>query len=232
AGAIVLGRDRLAGRASDHVEEAVLRRVQEHLPLTTVDLELGLNDRLRARVVPLLARNLLVVPAILAGIRIDGDDRAQEQIVAAAGASEMTHERRAVAGADEDEIELRIERDRVPRRPTAAELPPFPAPRLRGHLHRFVLEAVGRIAGDEIELPERRAVVRVVRADEAAHAEIRAAVTDHDLAVEDARRTGDRVRPFVAVERAHGPARLAGLRVERDQTTVERRDDDAVLPCR
>src|SRR5690606_21624717 len=86
--------------------------------------------------------------------------------------------------------------------------------------------------GDEIELPEEAAVVGVVGADEAAHAEVGTAVTDDDLAVEDARRTGDRVRPLVAVERPHRPARLAGLRIERDQAPVERRDDDAVPPGR
>src|SRR5690606_36885698 len=135
----------------------------------------------------------------------------------------------AVAGADEDEVEHGIVGDRVPRRAAAAERPPLAVPRLRGHLHRGVLEPVRRIAGHEIELPEKLTVVRVVRADEAAHAEIRAAVADYDLSVEHARRTGDRVRPLVA-ERLDRPARLAGLRVEGHQAAVERRDDDRVLP--
>src|SRR5690606_10551644 len=91
--------------------------------------------------------------------------------------------------------------------------------------------AVRGIAGDEIKLPQEAAVVRVVSAHETAYAEVRPAVADDDLAVEHPGRARDRVRPLVA-ERLHRPAGLAGLRVKGDQTAVERRDDDAVLPRR
>src|SRR5690606_18472844 len=103
---------------------------------------------------PLLARHFLVVPAILAGVCVERDDRAQEQVVAAFGAPEVPYEGRAVAGADEDKVELGIVRDRVPRGAAAAELPPLAAPRLRSHPHRFVLEAVRGITGHEIKLPQ------------------------------------------------------------------------------
>src|SRR5690606_344322 len=156
----------------------------EHLALAPVDRQLRLHDRLRARVVPLFARDFLIVPAVIAGIGVERDDRAQEQVVAASRAPEITAQRRAVAGADEGEVQLRVVRDRVPRRAAAAELPPPPAPGLRRHLHRGVLEAVRGIAGDEIKLPQEAAVVRVVSAHETAYAEVRPAVADDDLAVE------------------------------------------------
>src|SRR5262249_40808605 len=68
-----------------------------------------------------------------------------------------------------------------------------------------------------------------IRGHETAHAHFAAAVTDDDLAVDDARRAGDRVA-LRRIGRLHAPRGLAGLHVERDQASVERADEDLVAP--
>ena len=139
--------------------------------------------------------------------------------------------RRAVADADIKQIELGIVRHRVPDGAAAAERPPLAAPRGGGHLHRGVLEAVGRIAGHGIEAPCELAGVGVVGRDVAAHAELGAAVADQHLAFDDARRAGDRVR-LRAVDGVDVPELLSRGRIERDQPAVERADEDLAFPQR
>ena len=65
-------------------------------------------------VVPGLTRGRLVVPAVLAGVCIEGEHRAQEQVVAAARAPDLPVPGRPVAGADVDRVELGIEGQPVP----------------------------------------------------------------------------------------------------------------------
>ena len=230
-GDVGLGGDQLAGRAVEHVEEAVLRRLHQHLALRASDLEIGEHDRLHRGVVPVLARRGLVVPGEAAGVGTDREDRRQVQVVAAAGAARDAAPGRAVAGADVEQVELRVVGHRVPRRSAAADLPPLAGPGLRGGLHLGVLERQRRIAGHGEEAPELRAGLRVVRGDVAAHAELRAAVADHHLALHHARRRRDRVG-LRAVDRDDFPVHGAGRGVERDEPAVERADEHGAVPDR
>ena len=79
-----MGAEEFAGLAVDDVEEAVLRRLQEHLPLYAVDGQLAERDVHRRAVVPVVAGDGLVVPLHLGGVGVDRHDRGQEQVVAAA----------------------------------------------------------------------------------------------------------------------------------------------------
>ncbi len=139
------------------------------------------------------------------------------------------HQGRAVAGGDEDEPQLRVVGDGIPGRAAAADLPPLPLPGLGRHGHGLVLEALGRVAGHDVEAPERLARVGVVGAHEAARAEVRAAVADHHLAVEHPRRAGDGVG-LSLLEGLGGPDRPARAGAERDQPPVQGGDDDLALP--
>ena len=135
---------------------------------------------------------------------VQRQDRREIQIVAAAGAPDVAVPRRAVAGADIQELRVRVVRERVPRRAAAAHLPPFAGPGFRGGLERLRLERLRRIAGHRVEAPGELAGVCVVRGHIAAHAELGAAVADDDLAVDDSRRARDRVR-LIDRRRLHVP---------------------------
>src|SRR3546814_7139375 len=69
AGHIGFGRKQLSGAAVEHVEEAVLRRVQQHLAVPPAELHVREDDRLGRGIVPFVARRFLIVPDISAGIR-------------------------------------------------------------------------------------------------------------------------------------------------------------------
>ena len=158
-----LGRDQLAVRAIDHVEEAVLRRVQDRLARPAADLQVGQHD-VHVRVeVPGLSRRRLVVPDVFARVGIERDDRAEEQVVAAFRTADLPVPRRAVAGADVELIELRVVGEAMPRVAAAAVEPPLPRPGLRGHAHGLVLEAVRRIPRHDVEAPGLLAGLGVVR---------------------------------------------------------------------
>src|SRR5207249_1799862 len=103
---------------------------------------------------------------------------------------------------------------------------------------------VPRVAGRGLVVPDDLSAVRVegkdrgqieivsaARASNVANprpAVAGAAVADEDLAFDDARSAGDRVRPRL-VDGDLLPQRLSGLRVERDQPSVECADKDLAL---
>ena len=158
---------------SMHVEEAVLRRLHQHLAHLAVDVEVGEDDVLGGGEVPGLAGRRLIVPDIFAGVGPDRDDRAQVEIVAPPFRAIELVPGRAVADADIEQVELRIVGHRIPDRAAAAEPPPLAVPGLGRAAQMLALEAVRRVAGDGVEAPELVAVGRVIGGDVAAHADIR-----------------------------------------------------------
>ena len=75
---IGFGRDQLAVRAVQHIEEAVLRRLHQHLTRLAVDCQVGQDDVLGGRVVPALAGRRLIVPDVLASVGLQGQDGGEE----------------------------------------------------------------------------------------------------------------------------------------------------------
>jgi hypothetical protein len=149
--------------AVENVEKTVFRRLHDHLAGTAFDREIGENHVLGGGVVPGVAWRGLVVPHVFAALRLERHDRRDEQVVAAAGTSDRAIPRRAVAGADVEQVEIRIVGHRIPDGPAAAELPPFAFPGLGRHLERRVLERLRRIARHRVEAPDLLARFRVVR---------------------------------------------------------------------
>src|SRR5205823_2065954 len=131
----IVGRQQLSSSAVEDVEKAVLGSVEQGLPHSPADLEVGEDHRRSAVIVPLFGGDLLIVPAIVSGAGIHCDDRAEEEIVAATRASEMARMRRAVTGAEIDDMQLGIVSDSVPIVASAASLPPLALPGLGGHRH-------------------------------------------------------------------------------------------------
>src|SRR5690606_12170510 len=136
---------------------------------------------------------------------------------AAAGAADGAVPRRAVAGADVEQVELRVVGHGVPHRAAAAQRPPLAVPGFRRHGHHLVLEAELGIAGHGEEAPGEFAGFGVVGGDVAAHAVFGAAVADDDLALHHARRAGDGVADVATDQRVGFPHALAAGGVHRHQ---------------
>ena len=79
--------ERLAVRPVEDVDPTRLARLRESMAQLTVDLHVEEHHR-RGRVeVPDVVADLLEMPPVLARLRVDGDDRVREQVVALAGAA-------------------------------------------------------------------------------------------------------------------------------------------------
>src|SRR6516165_1665339 len=98
-------RDELSSLAIQHIEESVLRRLHDDLARYAVDPQIREHQRLRGVVVPVVSRRYLIVPNELAVIRSQRHYGCEVQIVAAAGATQISVPRDSVAGAGVDQIE-------------------------------------------------------------------------------------------------------------------------------
>ncbi len=179
--------------------------------------------------VPLIRRRTLEVPLQPASVGIDRKDRCDIQIVEMLGGlplPDVLRPRRAVPGADVDQVGVGVVRHPIPDRSATAELPPFACPRLRSPGHRVVLERLGWISGRRVEAPDLAAGVDVERRQIAAvRGKLTAGVADEDLASRDSRRHGDRVRHGIGRDRHDRPEQLPRGRVERLEPAIEHRHD-------
>ena len=156
--ALLDGPDGLAGLPVEGEDEALLGVLDQRRNLLAVHRQVHQHGRGRQVVVPLVAAVDLEVPAPLAGLDVEGEDAAAEQVVAGPVARVALH-RRGV-GHEVDEAQLGVGRGRRPRRHVARPLPRVVVPRL-------VPELAG--AGDGVELPEHLAGGGVDAHDVAGH---------------------------------------------------------------
>ncbi len=230
---ILVGAQHLAGPAIQHIEEAVLRRLHQHLAHGAVDLEVGEHDLLRGREIPAVARGLLVVPGQLAGVRVDGQQRAQEQVVATLRAALVPVEQRGVAGAEVQQVQLRVVHHRAPGRAAAANVPA--AVRIPGgqcDVLQFLvfLRSQLRIARHDEEPPFECAGPDVVCGDIAARVVIRAGIADHHHVAGHFRRAGGGVPPVVVDDGVDFPDLPAGGGIEPEHAAIQRGDIDHAFP--
>ena len=218
ARAVPAADDVLAGDAIDREEVAVARRGRHQLALLPVDDAVDEDRRLRRIPVVHVVRRGLEVPGHLAGVDVDGDQRAGEEIVPFAAPDRVGGNR--VAGAEDVELGLGIVDAGQPRHAAAVarrvEAGPRVEPRVAG-VHRH-----------GVELPLQLAGLGIERLQEPGRVEIVAGADDHVVA-DDERRRG---REVLLVEVGDGlvPALVAGLRVERHQVVVGRRHVEIAVP--
>ncbi len=205
--------------------------MQDDLARLAADVQIGQDHRLGGGVVPVVAGGLLVVPDVFAGIRIERDDGGQVEVVAAGRAAFAARPGRAVAGAHIHQVELGVEGQRVPRGAAATGFPVFAGwvPGLGRLGHRLILERLARVAGHGEPAPFLLAGAGIVGGDIAAHAILRPAVADDDLALEHARRAGDGVRVAAVDDGVLLPQLAAGAGIERDQAAIIGSDKDLAL---
>ena len=214
----------------DDIEETILRCVHQRLHGAAVHFQVGQDDVHVRVVVPGFPGSGLVVPAVFAGVGVQGDDRTQEQVVASSGTTDLPVPGRAVAGTDVKQVEFSVVGKAVPGVTSAAEFPPLAGPRFRSHAHGIVLETVGRITGHDPETPRLLASLGIVGGDVAPiRAGLGAAVADEHLAFENLGSAGD-VEWLGGVEGAHAPHLLAGLPFHGDQPPVPCGQVNLVLP--
>ncbi len=142
-----------------------------------------------------------------------------------AGRADTLIPRRTVAHTDVELIEFRIVDDGIVNGAAAAELPEVaepgrPGPLLQDVVRDLPIRFGAGIARHGVEAPHLGAASRVIGRDEPAHAIVRTAIADDDLAVDHPRRAGNRVG-FARNHRQTAPQELAGRGVQRDQSTVE-----------
>src|SRR6202042_3513524 len=222
-------REQLPVDAVEDIEVAVLRRLHRHLAQPATDVQIRQLDIHGGVVIPGIAGVELIVPAIFPGIRVERDDRAQKQIVAA-GRADLSIPGIAVADAEEDLIVRGVIGEGVPGFTASPPFPPLPGPGLRRHLHGLVLEAFGRVTGYRVETPQLLARLGIVgRGIATCEGEVAAALADDDFAAESARGgTDELAAAFYRV--LYAPDQLAGLAVERHQPPVRRADIDLTVP--
>src|SRR5688572_29632062 len=162
--------------------------------------------------------HLLEVPAVLSRVRVDGNDRDAEQVVA--GANSAVKIGTGIAGREIDEVELGIDGRRLPDG-RAAELP-------RGAVRgpRVMTELAG--ARNRVERPDELAVARAERPDLAAarHLAAREAGDDQAVVVERRARDAEAVLPTLGLD---GPNDLARALIERDEPRVVQAHEDLTL---
>ena len=223
--------DELASGRVEHVEKTVLRRLHHHAALFAGDFQVREHDVLGRGVIPGFSRHGLVVPGVAAVVRVQRDDGGEEEVVAAAGAAQGLVPGRTVADADVQQVEFGVVGHGVPYGAAAAEVPPFTGPGVCGRGHHVAFVAISRVAGDGIEAPGLLAAVGVIGGHVAAHAVFRAAVADHDHALDDPRRAGDRIRQG-GIRSHRFPFQAAVARIDRHQAPVDSADEHLAVPHR
>lgn len=234
------GQEFTGGRVQ-HVEEAVLGRMQDHVALLARHRDVGGDDVLGGGEIPLVLRGFLEVPHVLAGLRAHGDDTAQEQIVAHPFGAQLVVPWRAVADADVQQVGDRVVGHGVPHRAAATGLLPgaVGAPGLVGQFAQGLVGdgPIGLVVRrrHRVEAPLERPRLSIKTGDKTTGAHFRAAVADHHHALGHPGRGVDGVALDVAQVRIVGdgidaPGHLAGLVVQGDEAGVEGAEDDLAVP--
>ena len=205
--------------------------MQDHLALLAADLQVSQHHGLCGREVPVVARGLLVVPDVLAGVWIQRHDAGQVEVVPTGRAALAASPRRAVAGSDVHQVQLGVERHAVPGRATTASLPPLSCgiPGLGGFGHGFILKGLGRVARYGEPAPLLVARGSVIGRDVATHAVFCAAVADDDLALEDTWSACDGIAVLAVNNGVLFPHLGARGRIQRDKAAIKNPHEDLAL---
>jgi hypothetical protein len=211
-------------RRSEHVEEPSLARLHQHLPLATVDDDVGEDQLLDGIDVPRVAGHRLVVPHELPGVRVEREDGRDIQVVVSILSTKDLGPRHAIAGPHVDQIGVWIVRESIPDGASAAVRPPLSRPGPGRGLERRVLERFRWITGNRVEAPELAAVVDgECREKAAVRGELAPRHADDHLPFRHAGRHRDRVAGGILGQHARRPERRSRRRVERHHAPIDDR---------
>ena len=218
--AVLDGQQRLAGLAVEQEQVAVGAHRRHRLHRLAVDRRVVEQQRGGDVGVPDVVTHDLVVPAPLAGLHVEGEDRGGEQVVAVAQlAAEHRHR---VAGREVDHAEVRVDGADEP------HAAPAVLPRVAVLRPGLVAELAG--PRDDVERPRHLAG----RGVEGEHAPLAADVAvgeaHEHLAARDHRRGGHHLapRPLLAADPGR-PDELAGVAAEGDDLAAARAEEDAAV---
>ena len=229
-----IGRQYLSGGAVENVKEPILRGLQQHIPVRAGDSECRQHDGRCRVVVPALTGRLLVMPDVLAGIGVHGDDRGDEEIVAARRTAVRAVPWRAIAGSEVHKICFRVVGNAIPGVAATTTAPiAFRVPGLGRHFQGLALVGLGGITGHGIEAPYEPPGLQVIGGHVAARVEFGAAIADHNHLSRDLRRARDGVGARPRSMKVSVCQRTASvLCIQRIQDAFERGDIDLALPHR
>ena len=131
------------------------------------------------------------MPQVITGVRVEGDNRYQEQIVPTTRASNFRVVGTGITGADVQLIQFLIVRHAVPDGTTGACLPVLAGPGFRRHLHHRVARVFLGATRRGIETPSLLARFDIVGRDIPPVAPVAASMTNNDLVLEYTRHTGN-----------------------------------------
>ncbi len=207
--------------------------MHQHTALAAGDAERRQQDRRVGIVVPLVPRRLLIVPSQAAVLGPDGEQRRQEEVVAAPGASLGAGVDLAVAGGRVQQVELRVIDHPIPDVAAAADVPA--AGRVPGPLGDGQIRVIPRLAGIARrgeEAPGPAAGIEVIGGDVATGVELTAGVADDHYPAGDLRRAGGGVAAAMVDDGVGAPDDFAGGRVQGVEHPVQRRHIDPAPPDR
>src|SRR5262245_2575903 len=199
----------LAVRAVVHEHETALVLVDEQFLAVAIQYETLAEARV---VVPVVVRDLLVVPLELAVVRVEGEHRRRVEVVTGPRTAPIII-RRGVCRAPVDEVQRRIVGAGHPAA-AAAELPGVTAPALRIFL-------------DRVELPHLVSGGGLEAEDLSLDRQLARRLSDDDLVLDGQRRAGEVAAALLRLEDLLLPDDLSSLLVERDHAPVQAAEIDA-----
>src|SRR5579863_6436169 len=202
--------------------------MHDHLALLAVNSQIGEYEGLGSREVPCFTGIFLEVPGHASGVRIDRNDRGEEQIVATLRTADILVPRPAVARADIEEIGCGIVSHGVPRGAASAPLVPFAGPGFGRYFELGVFEGFPGVAGNGIKAPRAFSGFGVVGGEVASDSLFGAARSDNDLAFDYAD-SGSENRVASGGSVLRRPHELAGFLVESHHTAIQQTRIDAPM---
>src|SRR5271170_2789747 len=111
-----LGGNQSSGLSIQYIKKSVLVGLHQHMAEFPVDVEVSEDELLYRIEIPFFARGRLIVPGVLAGIRVQRNDRGEIEIVPLAGAARGAGPLNTVARSEIQQVELGIVGNGIPYR--------------------------------------------------------------------------------------------------------------------
>ena len=160
------------------------------------------------------------MPDVLTGVRVQRNNGAEKQVVAAFRAANLSVPWRAIACTYIELVQLLVIGKGMPGITAATVLPPFARPGFGRHFHGCVFETICRVTRHDVELPRFFTGVGIVGSYPASGgAVLGTTVADKYLALESLWSAGN-VQGAFHIKGAHRPDFATALRIQRKQPAI------------